>query len=58
VIQTFVCFALFAVKGIEEIKPIISVGSNCSGFGLEMSYEGISDTRGDGISVQYFDHNI
>jgi hypothetical protein len=51
--------ALFEALSIEEIKPIISVVSNCSGFGLELSYEGISgDARGDGISVQYFDHTI
>jgi hypothetical protein len=41
------------VKWIEEIKPIISVVSDRSGLGLELSYEGISGTIGDGISVQY-----
>jgi hypothetical protein len=44
--------ALFDVKGKEEIKPIISVVSGCSGFGLMLSYKGISGARGDGISVQ------
>jgi hypothetical protein len=48
--------ALFEALSIKEIKPIISVVSDCSGFGLELSYEGISGARGDGISVQYLDH--
>jgi hypothetical protein len=50
--------ALFEALSIEEIKPIISVVSDCSGFGLELSYEGISGARAEGIWVQYFDHTI
>jgi hypothetical protein len=57
--QNFVCLARFTAQLIEEIKPIISVVSDRSGLGVELSYEGISGTRGDGISVQYdFDHTI
>jgi hypothetical protein len=55
---TFVCLALFVVKGIEEIKPIISLVSDRSGFGLELGYEGISGMRGDGILVLDFDRII
>jgi hypothetical protein len=54
----FVYLALFEALSIEYIKPIISVVSDRSGFGLELSYEGISGTRGDGILVQCFDHTI
>jgi hypothetical protein len=40
------------------MKPIISLVSHRSGFGLELCYEGISGMRGDGISVLDFDRTI
>jgi hypothetical protein len=56
--HNFIGLACFAAQLIEEIKPIISVVSDRSGFGLELSYDEISGAWGDGIPVQYFDHTI
>jgi hypothetical protein len=42
----------------EEAVPVISLVSDQSGFGFELSYEEIRGARADGISVLEFDRTI
>jgi hypothetical protein len=48
------CLALFVAHLIEEIKPIISVVSDRSGFDLIKSYVGISESGTIGDDVLLF----